>query len=261
MSAYRPGDHQERYSRQTALPGFGEQGQQALAECAALICGLGGTGTAAARYLAGAGAGCIGLADIDKVERSNLHRQILYHESDIGAPKTEAALRALRRIAPHLEYRLYNAADDPAPLLQAIASYDVILDCTDSFPVRAELHRAAFAARVPLIHCAAEGYAGYVTVFRGYYPCEPCLHCFMPDPPDDPALRGCAGAGVLGPAPGIAGAAAAAEALKLLTGTGAPLSGRIQFFDLLKARTRETALRKNPGCRHCGGVFARYPGK
>jgi molybdopterin/thiamine biosynthesis adenylyltransferase len=236
-----------RYSRQTRLPGWGQDGQDALSASAALVVGLGGTGTVAARHLAGAGVGRIGLSDPDKVDVSNLHRQILYDADAVGASKAFAAKAALERVNAEVRLVLHEEGE-------ALAGYDIVLDCTDNFPSRFRLHAAAFAARLPLVYAAAEGFLGQVAIFTGYAADMPCLHCFVPLESGEARgpEEGCRGVGILGPVAGTVGAVAAAEALKFLLNIGRPLAGRLFLYDAREAEARVVRIPKDKECRFCG---------
>lgn len=241
----------DRYSRHIRMKEWGEDGQSAVKEARVLLCGLGGIGAAIAPYVAGAGIGTLGLADIDRTELSNLHRQPLYSVDDIGKRKIDAAYQRLYASYPDVTYHLHAADEDPQALLDAIPTYDIVIDGTDRFSARTAIHHACFTARIPLVHAAAEGYRGYVSIFKGYTPDLPCLHCFMPDVPTDGVEAGCSGQGVLGPVPAMIGAMAAAETLKYITRIGKQLTGRILYVDAYRADMRTAVLNKSKDCFFC----------
>jgi len=239
-----------RYARQIALPGWGADGQECLRLCSALIVGLGGLGTVAARYLAGAGVGALGLADKDRVELSNLHRQILYDETDIGARKTDAAAARLRAVNPDIALRPYHHVKS-GEWQSVMAGYDAVVDCTDNFPARFTLHEAAHAAGVPFIYAAAEAYGGALCVFEGHKPDMPCLECLMPRSASEAEEGGCAALGVLPSVPGAIGAMAAGECLALLLALRPASPSVLMRYDALKGEWRNCLIKKDPHCPLC----------
>lgn len=225
-------DEWQRYLRQMTLPGWGLEGQERLRAASVLVVGAGGIGSGLLPYLAGAGVGSLGIVDGDRVDASNLHRQVLYTGADLGTPKAEAAARRLQAANPHCAVRPYPlrlSAENAAEILQ---EYAIIADGSDNTETRYLVNDACLALGKPLVWGAAAGYQGQVTVFnwqgqdggRG-----PNLRELAPEPPAD--APDCLDAGVLGPVPALVGAAMAAEVLKLITGAGEPLSGRLLVFD------------------------------
>lgn len=232
-----------RYARQVILPEVGVNGQQLLRDSSTLVVGLGGLGSIAASYLAGAGLGRLVLADRDRVEASNLQRQLLYRQPDIGRAKTEAARAQLAALNPEVEIELADAESWPA----AVPTVDVVLDCTDNFPARFAINRACVAARKPLVSGAAIRMEGQLAVFdlrRG----GPCYACLYPDSGE--AAETCEEAGILGPVVGSIGAMQALAALQLLLGIGE--AGRLQVWDARQMRWRSHKMTRDPNCPVCG---------
>jgi adenylyltransferase/sulfurtransferase len=241
-----------RHARQLVLAGFGPAAQTALARSRLLVVGLGGLGAAAAQYLAAAGAGTLILNDFDRVDATNLQRQPLYREADLGAPKAEAAARALRAIDGSLALEVRTSRLAPPALLREVAACTVVLDCSDNFGTRFALNAAALAARVPLVAAAAIGWQGLLACFDPRRDDSPCYACAFAE--DDETLGDCAGRGILGPLAGALGTLAAVEAVKLATGTGQPLVGRMLAYDAERGSLRESALPRDPDCPACGAA-------
>jgi molybdopterin/thiamine biosynthesis adenylyltransferase len=234
-----------RYSRQVVLREVGVHGQQLLRDSSVLIVGLGGLGSIAAPYLAGAGVGRLFLADRDRVERSNLQRQTLYRQADVGRPKTEAAVAQLAALNPDVEL---VACEGEGAWNARVAEADVVLDCTDNFPARDAINRACVAARKPLVSGAAIRFEGQLAVFdlrRG----GPCYRCLFPEV--GAAAETCEEAGILGPTVGTIGALQALAALKLLLGLGEG-AGRLQTWDALRGQWRSHKIAPDPECPVCG---------
>jgi Dinucleotide-utilizing enzymes involved in molybdopterin and thiamine biosynthesis family 2 len=238
-----------RHARQVVLPEVGVNGQQLLADSTVLVVGCGGLGAAAIPYLAGAGVGRLLLADRDRVERSNLQRQVIYDEADIGQPKAEAAAAAVRALDAQLEVTALQGRLTPEALAAAVAEADVVLDCTDNFPTRFAINAACVAARKPLVSGAAIRFEGQLAVFdlRHGGPCYACL--FSEQGADG---ERCEEAGVLGPVVGTIGSLQALAALKLLLGLPAG-SGELQNWDALAGRWRRLGIVADPDCRICHG--------
>lgn len=237
-----------RYARQVVLPEVGVNGQSLLRDSCALIVGLGGLGCAAAQYLAGAGVGRLLLADRDRVERSNLQRQTLYRQADVGSRKVDAAIAQLAMLNPEIE--LHGVDETQWP--QAVASVDVVLDCTDNFPARHAINAACVQARKPLVSGAAIRLEGQLAVFdlrRG----GPCYRCLYADTGD--AAERCEQAGILGPVVGTIGTMQALVALKLLLGVGDD-AGRLHVWDARQMRWRSHKISTDPDCPTCGSPHA-----
>ncbi|MFM2206838.1 MAG: hypothetical protein RL213_813 [Bacteroidota bacterium] len=227
----------KRYSRQTALPGFGAEGQRRLFEASVLVVGAGGLGCPALQYLAGAGIGCIGIVDGDKVSSDNLHRQTLYSESDIGRPKAVSAAEKLARLNSGVRTETYPLRLDAGNATEIISRYDVILDCTDDIPSRYMMDEVCRTLRRPLVYGAVHRYEGQVSVFHGT---EATSYCdLFPSQPSDAAQRNCSTDGVLGMLTGIIGMVQASEALSLAIHRKSALEGKLWTFDL-RTMTSET---------------------
>jgi adenylyltransferase/sulfurtransferase len=241
----------DRYVRQVLLPEIGPAGQARLKSASALVVGAGGLGSPALQYLAAAGVGRIGIADPDVIELSNLHRQPIYSTGATGRPKAEEAASRIREINPGVEVTVHPVAVDAANAEALIGSCDVVLDCTDNFPSRYVLNDAAIALGKPLVHSSVHGFEGHTAVFG--HDGGPCYRCIHPLPPPEGLVPDCSTAGVLGVLPGIVGTIQASEALKIITGAGRVLSGRMLIVDLLGPSFREIVVQRDPACPSCGG--------
>ena len=241
-----------RYSRQMILPQVDAHGQQLLRDSRVLIVGVGGLGSAAALYLAGAGVGHLTLVDRDRVELSNLQRQILHRQADLGRLKAESAADNLRALNPDVAIEVLSHGLKAELLPKLTGSADVVLDCSDNFPTRYALNRACVAARKPLVSGAAIRLEGQVAVFRNDRAGAPCYQCLFRDEHGAPT-ESCEQAGVLGPLVGVIGSLQALEALKLLLGIGESLGGRLLMFDAERTRFRELKLKRDPQCPACAG--------
>jgi molybdopterin/thiamine biosynthesis adenylyltransferase/rhodanese-related sulfurtransferase len=229
-----------RYDRQVTLPELGEQGQRRLAQGSVLIVGAGGLGSPAAIYLAAAGVGRIGLVDFDEVDETNLHRQVLYGTRDVGRPKLEAAAARLHDLNPEVTVVTHAGALTSDNALEIATPYDVIIDGTDNFPTRYLVGDVCTILHKPNVYGSVFRFDGQVAVFdadRG-----PCYRCLYPEPPPPGLVPSCAVGGVLGVLPGIVGTIQATEAIKLLTGIGEPLLGRLLLIDALHMHFREVRL-------------------
>ena len=238
-----------RYARQLALPEVGSAGQARLGTARVLIVGAGGLGSPAALWLAAAGVGRIGLADPDRVELSNLHRQLLYTPEEVGEPKVEAAQRRLAGVNPALQVDIHQVEVSVGNAAMLVRDYDVVLDATDQIPVRYALSDACVAAGVPLVHGAVSRWEGRVTVLAAT--AGPCYRCLWPTPPPAHAIPTCAEAGVLGPVPGVIGMMQAVEACKLVLEAGVPLVGRLLVMDLLRMTPHVFEVPRDPSCPVC----------
>lgn len=236
-----------RYSRQVILREVGVNGQQILRDSSVLVIGLGGLGSPAALYLAGAGIGQLVVSDFDVVARSNLQRQVLYREADVGLPKLDAACAQLRALNGDCTVQELRGPADDAALLRAVRSADVVLDCSDNFPTRFALNRACVDARTPLVSGAAIRFEGQLAVFdlaRG----GPCYQCLYPDAGE--AQETCEEAGILGPVVGAVGARQALAAIKLLLGIGVD-AGHLWVWDALTDESRRLRIARDPACPVC----------
>ena len=241
-------EQSERYSRNINLPEVGEEGQEKLLGARVLVVGGGGLGSPVALYLAAAGVGRIGLVDFDRLELSNLQRQVLYRMSDLGRPKVEAAARAAAALNPDVQVVPYQTRLSPEKAQEIMAGYDLVVDCPDNFPTRYLVNDACVLARKPLVEGSIFRFEGQVTVFL---PGRGCYCCLYPLPPPTDLVSASA-AGPLGVVPGVIGVIQATEALKLILGIGEPLVGRLVLYDALRMEFREVRLRRNPACPVCG---------
>lgn len=240
----------ERYSRQVLLPELGLAGQQRLKSARVLLVGAGGLGSPAALYLAAAGVGQLRIHDPDRVERSNLHRQVLHGEADIGRYKVDSAADRLRALNPDAAFETVPAALDADTLAAALEGVDVVVDGSDNLATRYRVDAACRQAGIPWVYAAVERFHGQLSVFWPGAPGGPwpCYRCLYPDAPHLTATPSCAEVGVLGVVPGVLGLLQATEALKLLLGIGEPLLGRLLCVDLLGQRWRELKLPVDPDC-------------
>ncbi|EBV2943953.1 HesA/MoeB/ThiF family protein [Salmonella enterica subsp. enterica serovar Woodhull] len=241
-----------RYSRQILLGDIAIEGQQKLLNSHVLIVGLGGLGSPAALYLAGAGIGTLTLADDDDVHLSNLQRQILFTTDDIAHPKAQAAKLRLAQLNPGSELIVLQQRLTGDVLKNAVAHADVVLDCTDNMATRQEINAACVALNTPLISASAVGFGGQLMVLTPPWE-QGCYRCLWSD--DVEPERNCRTAGVLGPVVGVMGTLQALEAIKLLSGMETP-SGELRLFDGKTSQWRSLALRRASGCPVCGGQHA-----
>jgi len=237
-----------RYSRQIMLPAFGIEGQQRLAQSRVLIIGLGGLGAPAAMYLAAAGVGELVLADDDRVDLSNLQRQIIHSSERIGQPKARSARQTLLELNPEVRVEAIERRLDGGELQAQIERSDLVVDATDNFTSRFAINAACHASATPLVSGAAIRMEGQVSVFLGR-PGGPCYRCLYPDWGE--LDETCSANGVLAPVVGIIGSIQATEALKVLTGIGTDLNGRLLILDALHMEWRSLRLKADPQCPVC----------
>jgi len=247
-----------RYSRHLLLAELGVEGQARLRAAHVLIVGAGGLGCPAALYLASGGVGRLTIADPDIVDATNLQRQILYRADSIGAPKAESARAALRDVNPDVEVLPLTARLAGTALEQAVNAADVVLDCSDNFETRHAVNRACLRSVRPLVSGAAIRFDGQLAVFDPRESGAPCYACLFPEDAQAEEPR-CAVMGVLAPLTGAVGAMQAIEAMKLITGIGAPLCGRLLLFDALHGESRTVRIAKDPHCAVCSVREARRP--
>lgn len=240
-----------RYDRQIRLPEIGPKGQARLAGSTITLVGLGGLGAPAALYLAAAGVGTLRLIDFDRVDESNLHRQVLYTEADVGRPKVQAAAERLHARNRHVKIETLDAPFSAESAPDALRDADLVLDGTDSFTTRYLVNDAARLGGVPNVFASVSSFDLQVLVSANN---GPCYRCLFPEPPSPDLAPSCAEAGVLGVVPGLAGLLQATEALKLLLNAGDPLVGRLLVLDLLSMRSRAFAVEADPSCPLCGDV-------
>jgi molybdopterin/thiamine biosynthesis adenylyltransferase/rhodanese-related sulfurtransferase len=243
-------DQFDRYRRHLTLPDFGLEGQQRLLSSSVLMIGAGGLGCPAAQYLTAAGVGRIGLVDDDVVSASNLQRQILYSTADVGKPKVEVARARLTGLNPDVKIETHPVRLDSSNALELFEAYDIILDGTDNFPTRYLTNDACVLLGKPNVHGSIFRFEGQASVFDATK--GPCYRCLYPEPPPPGAVPSCAEGGVLGILPGTVALVQATETLKILTGLGEPLYGRLLHYDALEMSWREFKMKKDPDCPICG---------
>lgn len=239
-----------RYARHFSLPDVGEAGQRRLKGARVLLVGAGGLGSPAALYLAAAGVGTLGLVDDDRVDETNLQRQILFGTSQIGQGKHSAAADRLRDLNPHIHVEPFAVRLTSANAREILGGFDVVLDGSDNFPTRYLVSDACVMLGKPDVYGAIFRFDGQVSVFAASG--GPCYRCLFRDPPPPELVPSCEQAGVLGVLPGIIGTLQALEVVKLVTGAGRPLAGRLLLFDGLSARFRELTVKRDPECPVCG---------
>jgi sulfur-carrier protein adenylyltransferase/sulfurtransferase len=240
-----------RYSRHLLIPEVGVEGQQRLLETNILLIGAGGLGSPAALYLAAAGVGRIGIVDDDRVDASNLQRQVLHSTGELGESKAESARRSLEELNPDVQVVTYEERLTSENVDRILSEgWELVVDGADNFPTRYLLNDASVWHRIPVVHGSIYRFEGQVTVFKPFD--GPCYRCLFPQPPPPELAPSCAEGGVLGVLPGVIGSLQANEALKLSLDIGEPLIGRLMLFDALSARFDEVAVRRDPNCPVCG---------
>jgi sulfur-carrier protein adenylyltransferase/sulfurtransferase len=240
----------KRYSRHFILPEIGEEGQKKLLASKVLLIGAGGLGSPLGLYLAAAGVGTLGIVDFDTVDLSNLQRQIIHTQDEIGKPKLDSAERRIKAMNPDTKVIKYPLRLTSENALDILKDYDVVIDGTDNFPTRYLTNDACVILKKPNIYGSIYRFDGLTTVFKT--PDGPCYRCLYPEPPPPGMVPSCAEGGVLGVLPGTIGVIQATEAIKLITGIGRTLIGRLMVYDALQMTFRELKLRKDPNCPVCG---------
>jgi len=240
-----------RYSRHLILPEVGLAGQKKIKAASVLCIGAGGLGSPIAMYLAAAGIGKIGIVDFDTVDYSNLQRQILHTDADVGRPKAESAKETIRGINPNVEVVIHNTRISSENALDLIRPYDIVVDGTDNFPTRYLTNDACVLLKKPNVYGSIFRFEGQASVFAPHLG-GPCYRCLYPEPPPPGMVPSCAEGGVLGVLPGIIGCIQATEILKLAIGKGTSLTGRLLLFNALDLKFRELKLRRDPACPICG---------
>ena len=243
-------DQYMRYSRHLILPEIGEEGQKKLLAAKVLIIGAGGLGSPLGLYLAAAGVGTIGLVDFDVVDLSNLQRQILHTNDEIGKPKLDSAEKRIKAMNPDTRVVKHNTRISSENALEIIKGYDLIIDGTDNFPTRYLVNDACVFLNKPNIYGSIFRFEGQATVFQPKK--GPCYRCLYPEPPPPGMVPSCAEGGVLGILPGIIGVIQTTEAVKLIVGTGEPLIGRLLLYNALDMTFRTLKLRRDKNCPVCG---------
>ncbi len=239
-----------RYSRHVLLPEIGLTGQEKLRDSAVLLIGAGGLGSPLALYLAAAGVGRLGLVDFDVVDESNLHRQVIHGTSDVGRSKLDSATEKLRDINPHIEIQTFPIRLTSANAMEIFRGFDVVADGTDNFPTRYLSNDACVLLGKPNVHGSIFRFDGQATVFDARH--GPCYRCLFPEPPPPGAVPSCAEGGVLGVLPGMIAMIQATETIKIITGIGEPLYGRLLQYDALQMEFHEFRLKADPECCVCG---------
>ena len=243
----------DRYARHIILREVGGVGQKALRDAKVLVVGAGGLGAPALQYLAAAGVGQIGVIDDDVVENANLQRQVIHTDDRIGLPKVRSAADAMRAQNPFVTIKPYHRRLDERFAAELFAEYDIVLDGTDNFKTRYLVNETCVAGRIPLVAAALTQWEGQISV---YDPANdaPCYACIFPKAPAADLVPSCAEAGVIGPLPGVIGSMMAVETVKLITGAGDPLRGRLMIYDALYAETRVIAAKRQADCVVCGAA-------
>ena len=243
-------DEVRRYSRHLIIPDVAMTGQKRLKNARVLAVGAGGLGSPVLMYLAAAGVGTLGVIDFDVVDESNLQRQIIHRQSDVGRLKAESARDAIKEVNPHVRVRLHTERLDSSNALDIFAGYDLIVDGTDNFATRYLVNDACVLLGKPYVWGSIYRFDGQASVFWAEY--GPCYRCLYPEPPPPGMVPSCAEGGVLGVLCGSIGSIQATEAVKVLTGTGEPLVGRLLVYDALEMAFRDIKVRKDPECPICG---------
>jgi molybdopterin/thiamine biosynthesis adenylyltransferase len=249
-------DAAERYARHLVLPEVGVAGQRKLLDARVALIGAGGLGSPAGLYLAAAGIGTLTLIDDDRVERSNLQRQVLHADARVGMAKTESARVALDALNPSVRVQLQSERVRAANVEALLRDHDVVIDGADNFSTRYLLDAACRRLKIPLVYGAVHRFTGQVSVFDARRDDSPCYRCLFPEPPSAAEAPNCSEAGVLGVLPGVIGLLQATEAIKLVLGVGETLAGRLLCYDALAARFRELRLPRDPACPGCGANAA-----
>ncbi|MFB6134958.1 MAG: ThiF family adenylyltransferase, partial [Halanaeroarchaeum sp.] len=241
----------ERYSRHIIMDGMGPDGQKALLDAEVLVVGAGGLGSPVIQYLAAAGVGVLHLIDDDVVERSNLQRQTIHGDDDVGRPKVASAAEFVADLNPDVEVIPHETTLDPGNATEYVEGVDYVVDCSDNFRTRYIVNDACTLADVPFSHGAVFRYEGQVTTFEPG-PDAPCYRCLFPEAPPEGTVPDCATAGVLGAVPGTIGTIQATETIKGLMDVGDRLDGRLLFYDAERLEFDEIEIKQNPDCPVCG---------
>src|SRR3954470_20784852 len=242
-------EQRDRYSRHLLVPEIGLEGQTKLLNAKVLLLGAGGLGSPTALYLAAAGVGTLGIVDDDTVDLSNLQRQVIHTTDRIGTPKVDSAERAVKELNPDVNVVKYQTRLDASNIMEIIDGYDIIVDGVDNFPTRYLLNDASVRLKIPVVSAAILGFEGQLSVFAPYE--GPCYRCLFRQPPPAELAPSCGANGVLGVLPGTMGLLQATEVIKLITGQGDPLIGRLLIYDALGATTTELKVRRDPECPIC----------
>jgi adenylyltransferase/sulfurtransferase len=239
----------DRYSRQIVMDEVGPEGQQALLDASVLVVGAGGLGAPVLQYLAAAGVGTLGVVDHDVVERSNLQRQVIHGDADVGRPKVDSAADFVADLNPDVAVETHETRFSSENAPGFVDEYDMVVDASDNFPTRYLVSDACTLAGVPASHGAVYRFEGQITTFAGD---GPCYRCLFPSAPPEGTIPNCATVGVLGSVPGTIGSLQATEVLKHVVGTGESLAGRLLVFDAGRMTVDEVPIEPNPDCPLCG---------
>ncbi|HVL95578.1 MAG TPA: molybdopterin-synthase adenylyltransferase MoeB [Solirubrobacteraceae bacterium] len=242
-------EQRERYSRHLLVPEIGLEGQTKLLDAKVLLLGAGGLGSPIALYLAAAGVGTLGLVDDDDVDLSNLQRQVIHTTDRIGVPKVDSAEAAIKGLNPDVNVVKYPTRLDASNIMEIIQGYDVVVDGVDNFPTRYLLNDATVRLGIPVVSASILGFDGQLSVFKPHD--GPCYRCLYPVPPPAELAPSCGANGVLGVLPGTMGLLQATEVIKLITGAGEPLVGRLLLYDALGTTFTELKVRRDPDCPIC----------
>jgi molybdopterin/thiamine biosynthesis adenylyltransferase/rhodanese-related sulfurtransferase len=242
-------EQRERYSRHILVPEIGLEGQMKLLDAKVLLLGAGGLGSPAALYLAAAGVGTIGLVDNDVVDLSNLQRQVAHSSDRVGMPKVDSAEIAIHEINPDVKVDKHEVRLGPDNVMDLIKDYDVVVDGLDNFPTRYLLNDASVRLNIPVVSASILGFDGQLSVFKPFD--GPCYRCLYPTPPPAELAPSCGAAGVLGVLPGVMGLLQSVEVIKLVTGAGEPLIGKLLLYEALGATFTELKVRRDPECPIC----------
>ena len=239
----------DRYSRHVIMDDVGPNGQATLLDSSVLVVGAGGLGAPVIQYLAAAGIGRLGIADADVVERSNLQRQVIHRDDDIGRSKVESAAAFVAGLNPDVTVDRHDLRVGPENVTDLVTDYDVVVDASDNFPTRFLLNDACVLTDTPLSHGAIYQFEGQVTTLTGG---QPCYRCLFPEAPPEGAVPDCATAGVLGVLPGVVGGFQGTEVIKHLLGHGEPLYGELLVYDATDLTIERLPIQANPDCPVCG---------
>jgi molybdopterin/thiamine biosynthesis adenylyltransferase/rhodanese-related sulfurtransferase len=242
-------EQKSRYSRHVLLPEIGLEGQLELLDAKVLLLGAGGLGSPTALYLSAAGVGTLGVVDDDVVDVSNLQRQVIHTTDKVGVPKVDSAAEAIAALNPDVKVERYQTRLDASNIMEIIEGYDVIVDGVDNFPTRYLLNDATVRLEIPVVSASILGFDGQLSVFAPYE--GPCYRCLYPTPPPPELAPSCGANGVLGVLPGTMGLLQATEVVKLITGAGEPLIGRLLLYEALGATFTELKVRRDPECPIC----------
>jgi molybdopterin/thiamine biosynthesis adenylyltransferase len=246
-------DEMRRYSRHLLLPGFGLDGQRKIKQASVLVVGMGGLGSAVALYLAAAGIGRIGLVDYDKVDASNLNRQIIYNSDGVGQVKVGLARQRLLALNPHIQVDVFNESFGSENANCIANDYVVVVDGSDNISTRYLINDLCVSSAKPYVYGSVYQFEGQVSVFDARF--GPCYRCLFPEPPLPGTAPSTAEGGVLGALPGTIGTLQATEVIKLVLGIGTPLYGTMLVYDALEMTFQSLHIKKNPDCTVCGGIY------